>query len=454
MTLGPGRVLRVLVAALNEPWPLDHGGNLRLHNLLSHLGDRARVTLLLPRAPRFAAQLPRNVAVETVSDHEASGVPARVVADRTPSGYLARRHFGFNADMGRWLWRNARPARFDVVLLSGASIGVYAPVIRIPVVWDIVDELTMAVTREAQYTGWHAWPAALRRAALYALVERHIARRSTATIAASTVDASQLRLWSGAAHVATISNGVDLDYFRPTGDTPQPETVVFVGSLDFAPNIDAMTHFATRIWPRVASRTPRRRLLIVGRRPTAAIHKLEQLPGVTVVSDVPDVRPYYAGASVVIVPTRMGGGVKNKILEACAMERPVIASPRAAGGLTARHGRDLLCARTPDEWETHVHRLLAHPAHAQRIARNGHAWVCRAHRWATMGERLLDVLAMAAGTTFDCVASPLGVARREATGGVTPTDGEAFDLVIETPARARRAAGAVQMIGAEDRMCL
>ena len=332
MTLGAGRTLRVLVAALREPWPLDHGGNLRLHHFLAQLSRNARVTLLLPRPPHSAAELPRDVEIEVATDCVCPRVspralPAQAVADR-----LARRHFGFDPALGRWLWRHARHERFDVVLLSGAAMGVYASSIRIPVLWDVVDELTLAVTREAQYAGWRMWPGAARRAALYALYERHVARRSAATIAASTVDADRLRCWGGTRSVSAISNGVDFDYFQPNSDASSPETVVFVGSLEFAPNVDAMVHFAHRVWPELAGRLPRRRLLIVGRRPTPAVRALEQVPGVSVVADVPDVRPYYAQAAVVIVPTRMGGGVKNKILEACAMQRPVVASPRAGSG--------------------------------------------------------------------------------------------------------------------------
>jgi glycosyltransferase involved in cell wall biosynthesis len=111
---------------------------------------------------------------------------------------------------------------------------------------------------------------------------------------------------------------------------------------------------------------------------------------------VADVRPCLSRASVVIVPTRLGGGLKNKVLEACAMERPVVASPRALAGLSAQRGRDVLCAGDDDAWVRHVAHLLTHPEVARRIAKDGQSWVRRAHRWPVLTERLRTLLTEAA----------------------------------------------------------
>ena len=105
--------------------------------------------------------------------------------------------------------------------------------------------------------------------------------------------------------------------------SPSPGTVTFVGSLEFPPNIDGITFFAREVWPLIRRRGGGRRLLVVGRRPVAEVRSLTEIDGVELHPDVPDVRPYVREASVVIVPTRKGGGLKNKILEACAMRRAV-----------------------------------------------------------------------------------------------------------------------------------
>jgi len=386
------RPLRVLVAAAQEPWPLDHGGRLRLHHFIDHLAGVAEVTLALPGAAAHTAHLSANVRVETMrAPRGGNARRAGADADSLPQR-LARRHFGYNARMDLWLQRHANPARFDVALFSGPQLGLHVPAARVPVVWDGVDELVLYAAREAQFGSWRRWPAALRHALLYALYERAAARQATVTVFTSAVDAAWARRWTGGARVEVVTNGVDLEHFRPRPGAAQPGTVVFVGSLEFPPNVDGIVNFTTGVWPRLLARDAARRLLIVGRRPVAAVRALATRPGVELAADVPDVRPYLAQASVVIVPTRQGGGVKNKILEACSMRRPVIATPRALGGLSARIGVEVLSAAGPHAWIASVHRVLSSPSWAERLAAAGHAWVRRAHRWPDVGARLVQIL--------------------------------------------------------------
>jgi len=397
--IGPGR-LRVLVVATHEPWPLDHGGRLRLFHFIERIARHAEVTLALPGPAQYAEQLPEGVRTVAMST-SASAATALPANGRSPSlvGRMARRHFGENGAIDAWLRRYARPAYFDVALFSGAILGLHVGSARVPVVWDGVDELVLYTLRDAQYGEWRRWPRALRHALLYAAYERDAARGAAVTMFSSTVDAALARRWVGGARVEVVSNGVDLDYFRPSVEAPEPGTLAFVGALDFPPNVDAVTHFARRVWPRLHARGSGRRLLLVGRRPVPAVKSLGAVSGVELAADVPDVRPYLSRAAGVVVPTRLGGGVKNKILEGCAACRPVIASPRALAGLSARVGVEVLGADKPDSWVHRVDCLLKKPAWAARVARAGHAWVRKAHRWSTLGDRLADILASAGRRT-------------------------------------------------------
>src|SRR5262249_13060382 len=117
----------------------------------------------------------------------------------------------------------------------------------------------------------------------------------------------------GPIHVVT--NGVDLDYFCPL-DSPVEALCVFVGALDYRPNVDAVCWFCAHVWPTVHQHRPDARLQLVGRRPTAAVRQLCVIPGVEVIGSVPDVRPYLAQAAVAVAPLRIARGVQNKILEA------------------------------------------------------------------------------------------------------------------------------------------
>ncbi len=387
------RPMRVLVVATQEPWPLNHGGRLRLFHFVRHLAQVAEVTLALPSAPQHTTSLPDGVRVVTMLPQSpAAGLGVSNTRHSSWTARLARRHFGYNPAIDAWLQRSARPTQFDVAFFSGAVLGVHVPSARVPVVWDAVDELVLYTLRDMQHGGRRRWPSALRHAVLYALYERDSAHRAAATTFTSTIDAACARRWAGAARVEVISNGVDLDYFRPSEAAAEPGTVAFVGSLEFPPNADAIAHFATRVWPPIYHRGAGRRLLVVGRRPVTAVKALASLPGVELSADVPDVRPFLARASVVVVPTRLGGGVKNKILEACAVCRPVIASPRALAGLSARVGLEVLSADKPNAWVQRVCSLLDRSDYARKVALAGHAWVRRDHRWSVLGDRLVEIL--------------------------------------------------------------
>lgn len=392
-TSASGR-LRILVVAAGEPWPLDGGGRLHLYHVLTQLVRHAEVTLLLPRPALHQEHLPpglRVAALPRCPTTPASHSPRELSLTLR----LVRRHFGHDEALEHWLRRHAVRSEYDVVMLNGAALGRHIDACRVPVVWNPQDELVLPILRAAQYSSYARWPAALRHSLLYAAYERYVARRAAAAIYVSRLDAAYARRWVGEARLEVVQNGVDFEAFAPVADPPEPGTVAFIGALDFPPNIDAVRHFVATAWPSIHAGDGRRRLRIVGRRPVPAVRALADVPGVEVIPDVPDVRPYLARAAAVIVPIRTGGGLKNKVLEACAMRRPVVAHPRALAGLTVRVGSDVLSASRPESWIRCVTRLLDEPDCAARLARNGYDWVTRAHGWEATGRRFLEILSSA-----------------------------------------------------------
>lgn len=387
------RRLRLLVVGGGEPWPLNSGGRLHLYHVLRELAPRADVTLALTERPHHADRLPPGVRLEVVppTPNDAGPAPMNWV------GRLIERHAGRQRHLSAWLDRHARPERFDVAMLHTPILGQHAPFCHVPLVWNAQDELVLPTLRDAEFSGWRTWPETLRRATLYALLEHWVARQARATIYVSTVDASYARRWVGGARLEVVQNGVDFDYFAPFETPGTPNTIVFVGSLEFVPNVDGITWFVRHVWPDLQAGETRRRLVIVGRRPVDEVRALAILPGVELHADVPDVRPYLEQAGVLIVPTRKGGGLKNKILEGCAVRRPVVASLRALGGLSAQPGIDVLAAHRPANWITILDRLLREPQWAAEVADRGHAWVRQAHSWARTGGRFFEIVARAAG---------------------------------------------------------
>lgn len=126
-----------------------------------------------------------------------------------------------------------------------------------------------------------------------------------------------------------MTNGVELEYFQPRPATTEETGCVFVGALDYRPNVDAACWFSKEIWPRIRARFPAACLRLVGRQPVPEVRRLAELPGVEVVGQVADVRPYVANAAVVVAPLRIARGLQNKVLEGMAMSKPVVASPQA-----------------------------------------------------------------------------------------------------------------------------
>lgn len=383
---------RVLAVAAREPWPLCHGGRLRLFHMLRVLAAQGcAVTLAVPARrdgdAGEAPHLPAGVNLEIVGPDDE--------ADRTPGRFgnasVAKRFLGYSHAMGEWLRANATRARFDAVLLSGLSRGVYAADAALPCIWDIVDDPVLHILRDVRPHPTR-WLPGLRSVAGVAMALRAFSKHVNAIVVASTIDAQWMRWYAGGAPVTAVSNGVDAEAFAGIVGPGDHSTIVFIGSLSFPPNSDAVRWFAARVWPRLYQRDAARRFVLVGKQPGSDVRELAMLPGIEIAADVPDVRPYLQRATVAVVPTRKGGGVKNKILEACAAGRAVVASPVAAAGLSAHAGRELLVARSPAEWADSVEALLGDPARADAIGAAGRTWVHREHNWPDVGGRMLAVI--------------------------------------------------------------
>ncbi|MGB3927420.1 MAG: glycosyltransferase, partial [Sphingobium sp.] len=157
---------------------------------------------------------------------------------------------------------------------------------------------------------------------------------------------------------------------------------VFTGQMDYRPNVEAVDSFARQTLPAIRSLHPNARFAIVGRNPTPQVQALGQLPGAVVTGAVPDVRGWLAAADVVVAPLRIARGVQNKVLEAMAMARPVVASPQAAEGIDARDEAHLLVAANPAEEAAKIVALLADPARAAALGRAARARMEQRYRWS------------------------------------------------------------------------
>jgi sugar transferase (PEP-CTERM/EpsH1 system associated) len=393
--------MRILMLAPYPPFPPRGGGALRMVNLLRGLAARHAVTLLSfapdAAAARALAPLREFCRVATVQ-----GPPRRSLARRALTTLAA--------PLPDMALRNAAPAyaealsrllaaeRFDVVQAESIEMAGYALAARGLGARLVLDEFNAEylLQRRAALTD-------LRRLALpgglYSLIqwrklaayERRLLRELDRVLVVSAEDRAALRRLERRADPAVVPNGVDTEAVRPgavRGDFG-PASLVFTGTLDYRPNIDALRWFVGEALPLIRRRRPDARLLVVGRAAGPAVQALGDGEGVEVVGEVPDVRPYIDGSAVYVVPMRIGGGSRLKLLEALAMEAPVVSTPMGAEGVEGlRDGEQLLLAASATEFAEAVLRLIADPALGARLGRAGRAHVAARYDWRAIIPRL------------------------------------------------------------------
>ena len=261
----------------------------------------------------------------------------------------------------------------DAVQIDSLHMSWYLPVLRrisrAPVflrahnvehvIWE-----RYAATERRPWRKYYAWLQGRRVRAF----ERRWAAEYTGVLAISQDDAERLSRISPGARLHVVPAGIDPQEWPALPTAPSSMELLFVGSLDWFPNYDGISWFAREVFPLVQKHCPGSRLTIVGSKPNDMVRSLVG-PAVTLCADVPDVREYYSRAAVVVVPLRVGGGVRLKILEALAFERPVVSTTVGCEGLRLTAGEDLLIADTPWDLAAATVELLRHPAHAAALAR-------------------------------------------------------------------------------------
>jgi glycosyltransferase involved in cell wall biosynthesis len=231
-----------------------------------------------------------------------------------------------------------------------------------------------------------------------ARLEREFCPHFDANLAVSELDAERLRLQSPGAHFHVVENGTDTDFFVPSTQTPESNSLVFAGGLSWYPNVSGISFFIKEIWPLLKSRCQSIRLCLAGRSPVAELTQLaERDPAITVVADPADIRPFVRRASVFVCPIIDGGGTRLKILDALAMGKAVVSTTIGCEGLAVEHGKHLLVADSPQEFANAVLSLLGDESLRRRLGEQGRAQVEKLYSWKVIGEHLEEAYSCAMG---------------------------------------------------------
>ena len=382
----------LLFLAHRIPFPPDRGDKIRSHAILKALAARGPVHVatfgetdadMAAEADLSAIAASHLLVRRTISN-------LRAGLNALPSGKPVSLTAFDSQDIRHYIARLLATRPIDAIFVfSGQMAQFIPPSFAGRVVIDFVD---MDSAKFAAYAKATAGPMKLvhaREARLLGAFERQMARRAQLSLFCSPTEVAEFRLGLGDPQVCVdpVVNGIDTVFYDPVGVGPAPYAgeagphLVFTGQMDYAPNVDAVVHFAEAVLPAVQKELPDARFHIVGRNPAPAVRALEGRAGVHVVGAVDDIRPWIGSADMVVAPLRIARGIQNKVLEAMAMARPVIASGAAAEGILAQSGVHFMVARDDAAMADAVCALAADQDRAAAIGAAARAHMLKHYQW-------------------------------------------------------------------------
>jgi glycosyltransferase involved in cell wall biosynthesis len=390
--------LNAVMIASELPYPPTTGGRIRTSNLALSLARKHRITIIAHRNEESAAatRFLRERGIATVLVDRAGAVKsgprfyARLAANlASPIPFSVASH-GSQA-LRQAVRAHARHHRVDIwqvesTVLAGALA-------------DLEGHPKVVVAQNVESMIWRRYyeneASPLKRWYIrqqwrkFERFERRAFAAATRVVAVSKHDAALIRDGFGGRDVEVVDNGIDRDHFATVQPNPDPGMILFLGSLDWRPNLDAVGLLLDRILPAVRAAEPAARLCLVGRKPPKAlVQRVRESAGVELHADVPDVRPFLARSGMMVVPLRIGGGSRLKILEALATGLPVVSTRVGAEGLELAAGRHYIAADDPEALAGALVACLRDPAPARAMAEQGRQLVLDRYDWDTLADRL------------------------------------------------------------------
>lgn len=397
--------MRILWVKADRLLPVQNGGNIRSYHLARSLADRHAVTFFSYYAG------PRDLQYEGELKERFPGAVCVCTAETELS--IARRGLDYLLRLPRQapyaVSRFASPAvqqhlrswfenaAFDVTVCDFLDAAINFPkALSIPSVLfqhNVESEIWRRhSTTESKAARRMMYGLEFKKMLRY---EESVVRTFHHIIAVSEHDRQLMSRWVDANRITVVPTGVDLQNFRPAPQAANQPVVMFVGAMDWEPNIDAVEYFCDQVWPAVKKSVPSAHFRIVGRNPGRRVQKLAS-ESVEVTGSVPSVQSHLQEAAVVVVPLRIGGGTRLKIYEAMAMGKAVVSTSVGAEGLDVHDGRDLMLADEPITFGQAVTRLLKEPALRGKYEQAAVA-LAGQYDWPEVGQKFGGVLESVAG---------------------------------------------------------
>jgi sugar transferase (PEP-CTERM/EpsH1 system associated) len=389
--------MKILYICHRFPFPPKRGGKIRPFNMIRHLtGSGHQLTVCsLARSPE-EAQEAEGIAPYCAGSQLAlvkGYIQALRMVVRLPVLTPSSMGFFYSPELDRRVRKLLYDQTWDLIFVHCSSVAQYVEHVRhIPKILDFGD---MDSQKWIEYANYKPFPLSLGyryEGAKMLAAEKRLAKRFDLCTATTRAEWETLNSYGTGADTDWFPNGVDADFFCPSGEPYDADTISFIGRMDYYPNQECMSRFCEQTWPLLRAQRPQMKLLIVGADPSPAVRKLGDLPGVTVTGSVPDVRPFIRGSALMVAPLNIARGTQNKILEAMAMGVPVVTSTIAAGGVDAESVKHFLVADTPQAYAQAIMSIVDSPQERNRLALVGRERMLSHHAWPRSMERLDKII--------------------------------------------------------------
>ncbi len=404
--------ISILFVFPTVPYPATDGGKIRVLNLVSRLCRIHEVTLLTfitsPADEQGAGYL-RQLGVEVVGVrapddgrwHRASGF-LRTLSQVLFHGKPFTVGKYYSVEMLEALAELLVSRKFDIVHFEMLHVGQFLPDLgkktQKSVIHNISPYATVLGEQNIDSSVWHrlvkAEPNPLRKLIFFSQYRRFADYESricylfNMCLCVSMQDQAKLASLCPGIKIEVIPNGVDLDYFQQDATEEDEISLVFTGSMDWYPNEDAVLYFCDHIFPLIKAQLPTVKFHIVGSKPTERVLKLQKMQGIFVTGSVEDIRPYIANAAVYVVPLRIGGGTRLKILQALAMRKAVVSTSVGCEGLDLQPDKHLLISDEPQRFAAGAVRLMKDSSMRRRLGDNGRKLVQERYDWNVIVRKL------------------------------------------------------------------
>jgi hypothetical protein len=389
--------VRILLVCHRYPYPPNNGRTVRTFHVLEHFrktGHQVTVASML----RSDAEAEEGRGLEAHVDKlivERVREPAAVVrmAAMLPTATPSSMGYFYSKRLGERIGQELATVRYDLIFVYCSSVAQYVEdTYGIPMVLDFGD---MDSQKWLSYGTFKPFPLSLGyfvEGLKLQFAEARLARRFDTCLATTPAEIKTLDGFLTGCRTDFYPNGVDAGVFQPVNEPYDPDTIAFIGRMDYYPNQKAMIDLCRDVLPLVHAKRPSAKLVIVGAEPSAGVRALERHRGVTVTGSVPKVQPYVLRSALTVAPLEIARGTQNKVLESLAMGVPAVVSPLAAGGVDAVPEEHLLVADRPEDYARQILRVLDDPALRARLSEAGRRRMITHHDWGRSMEKLDGII--------------------------------------------------------------